>query len=105
MFYENSSRPVFRFNSGGSVRRRQCSIIREFRFNVWSQKKKVENLQYMHMNPVKRKLVDHSKDCLWNGFSLSSIRTNSHRPRQPRNYLTERIGKTLGWLETLVMCT
>ena len=32
---------------------------RFYDFNVWSQKKFVEKLQYMHMNPVKRKLVVH----------------------------------------------
>ena len=30
---------------------------RFYDFNVWSHKKKVEKLQYMHMNPVKNKLV------------------------------------------------
>jgi hypothetical protein len=30
--------------------------------NVWSLKKRVEKLHYMHMNPLKRKLVDHPKD-------------------------------------------
>src|SRR6267143_3795330 len=33
-------------------------------FNVLSQKKKVEKLQYMHVNPVKRGLVSHPKDWL-----------------------------------------
>jgi hypothetical protein len=32
------------------------------RKDVWSQKKFVEKLQYMHLNPVKRKLVAHPKD-------------------------------------------
>src|SRR5258708_151921 len=42
---------------------------RFYDFNVWSLKKKIEKLQYMHMNPVKRKLVDHPKD--WPGSSFS----------------------------------
>src|SRR5579864_1931171 len=35
---------------------------RFYDFNVWSQTKFVEKLHYMHMNPVKRKLVPHPKD-------------------------------------------
>src|ERR1700685_1267533 len=32
-------------------------------FNVWSLKKRVEKLHYTHMNPLKRKLVEHPRDC------------------------------------------
>jgi putative transposase len=38
---------------------------RFYDFNVWTQKKKVEKLVYMHMNPVKRGLVEHPKDWPW----------------------------------------
>jgi hypothetical protein len=41
-------------------------------FNVWSRKKRVEKLHYMHMNPVKRKLVAHRKDWSWSSFSFYS---------------------------------
>jgi putative transposase len=44
--------------------------FRFYDFNVWSQKKKVEKLRYMHMNPVKRGLVSHPKDWLWSSFSF-----------------------------------
>jgi hypothetical protein len=37
---------------------------------VWSQSKFVEKLQYMHMNPIKRKLVTHPKDWPWSSFSF-----------------------------------
>ena len=43
---------------------------RFYDFNVWSQKKFVEKLQYMHMNPVKRRLVSHPKDWPWSSFSF-----------------------------------
>jgi len=43
---------------------------RFYDFNVWSQKKFVEKLHYMHMNPVKRKLVVHPKDWPWSSFSF-----------------------------------
>ena len=58
----------------------QC---RFYDFNVWSLKKRVEELHDMHMNPLKRKLVDHPKDWAWSSFSFYSklkhglIRVNS----------------------------
>ena len=43
---------------------------RFYDFNVWSLKKRVEKLHYMHMNPLKRKLVAHPKDWPWSSFSF-----------------------------------
>ncbi len=43
---------------------------RFYDFNVWSNKKKLEKLQYMHMNPLKRKLVSHPKEWPWSSFSF-----------------------------------
>jgi hypothetical protein len=40
--------------------------------NVWSLKKRVEKLHYMHRNPLKRKLVDHPKAWPWSSFSFYS---------------------------------
>ena len=45
---------------------------RFYDFNVWSLKKKVEKLQYMHTNPMKRGLVAHPKDWHWSSFSFYS---------------------------------
>jgi putative transposase len=45
---------------------------RFYDFNVWSLKKTVEKLHYMHMNPLKRKLVDHPRDWPWSSFSFYS---------------------------------
>jgi putative transposase len=45
---------------------------RFYDFNVWSLKKRVEKLHYMHMNPLKRKLVDHPRDWPWSCFSFYS---------------------------------
>jgi REP-associated tyrosine transposase len=45
---------------------------RFYDFNVWSLKKKIEKLQYMHMNPLKRGLVTHPKDWPWSSFSFYS---------------------------------
>ena len=42
---------------------------RFYDFNVWSAKKLREKLDYMHANPVKRKLVAHPKDWRWSSWS------------------------------------
>jgi putative transposase len=49
---------------------RQFWQRRFYDFNVWSRKKKIEKLGYMHMNPVKRKLVRHPRDWPWSSFSF-----------------------------------
>jgi len=43
---------------------------RFYDFNVWSAKKLKEKLEYMHANPVTRKLVLHPKDWPWSSFSF-----------------------------------
>ena len=45
---------------------------RFYDFNAWTLKKRVEKLHYMHMNPLKRKLVDHPKAWPWSSFSFYS---------------------------------
>ncbi len=45
---------------------------RFYDFNVWSLKKRVEKLHYMHMNPLKRKLVVHPRDWPWSSYSFST---------------------------------
>jgi putative transposase len=42
---------------------------RFYDFNVWSGKKIKEKLDYMHRNPVQRKLVSHPKDWPWSSWS------------------------------------
>lgn len=42
---------------------------RFYDFNVWSRRKKIEKLHYMHMNPVKRGLVEHPKDWRWSSYA------------------------------------
>jgi putative transposase len=43
---------------------------RFYDFNVWSEKKIREKLEYMHANPIKKKLVDHPKDWPWSSWSF-----------------------------------
>ena len=52
-------------------------------FNVWSHKKRVEKLQYMHLNPVKRGLALHPKDWPWSSFSFYSKRQPGLAPIDP----------------------
>ncbi len=39
-------------------------------FNVWSEKKLREKLEYMHRNPVTRKLVAHPKSWPWSSYAF-----------------------------------
>ena len=39
-------------------------------FNVWSVKKIREKLDYMHANPITRRLVEHLKDWPWSSWSF-----------------------------------
>ncbi len=41
---------------------------RFYDFNVWSERKRVEKLRYMHRNPVKRGLVCEPEEWAWSSF-------------------------------------
>ena len=41
---------------------------RFYDFNVWTEKKKIEKLRYMHDNPVIRELVKHPADWPWSSY-------------------------------------
>ena len=41
---------------------------RFYDFNVWSQRKEVEKLKYMHRNPVVRGLVEKREDWRWSSY-------------------------------------
>ncbi|MGH9641079.1 MAG: REP-associated tyrosine transposase, partial [Terriglobales bacterium] len=41
---------------------------RFYDFNVWSGRKRVEKLRYMHRNPVKRGLVESPKLWRWSSY-------------------------------------
>ena len=41
---------------------------RYYDFNVWSERKFVEKLRYIHRNPVKRGLVERPEDYPWSSF-------------------------------------
>ena len=46
-------------------------------FNVWSEKKRIEKLRYIHRNPVRRGLVKNPEDWQWSSY---------------RHYLTGEVG-------------
>ena len=41
---------------------------RFYDFNVWTERKRVEKLRYMHRNPVKRGLVTEPEQWRWSSF-------------------------------------
>ena len=41
---------------------------RYYDFNVWSEKKHIEKLHYMHRNPVVRGLVETPEEWPWSSF-------------------------------------
>jgi len=41
---------------------------RFYDFNVWTERKRVEKLRYMHRNPVKRGLVESPEQWAWSSF-------------------------------------
>ena len=43
-------------------------LPRYYDFNVFTQRKHVEKLRYMHRNPVKRGLVERPEDWQWSSF-------------------------------------
>jgi len=47
---------------------------RFYDFNVWTEKKRVEKLRYMHWNPVKRGLVLKPEQWLWSSFRWYAMR-------------------------------
>jgi hypothetical protein len=48
--------------------RRAFWQARFYDFNVWTTKKRVEKLRYMHRNPVKRGLVESPEQWRWSSY-------------------------------------
>jgi putative transposase len=53
---------------GDEPKRRAFWQARSYDFNVWTTKKRVEKLRYMHRNPVKRGLVGAPEDWRWSSY-------------------------------------
>ena len=52
----------------GDEPRRAFWQARFYDFNVWTAKKRVEKLRYMHRNPVKRGLVESPEQWRWSSY-------------------------------------
>jgi putative transposase len=72
---------------------------RFYDFNVWSSGKLREKLNYMHRNPVQRKLVRHPRDWPWSSWSYyvegkeGAIRIDSLEETQNQRVLVKSDGK------------
>ena len=53
---------------GEEVPRRAFWQARFYDFNIWSTKKRIEKLRYMHRNPVKRGLVELPEQWRWSSY-------------------------------------
>jgi putative transposase len=58
----------FKFQFGRENSLPQFWQRRFYDFNVWSHKKTIEKLSYMHFNPVKRGLVNSPRDWMWSSY-------------------------------------
>jgi putative transposase len=58
------------FNHQDGAKGRQFWQARFYDFNVFTHKKRVEKLKYMHNNPVVRGLVEHVKDWKWSSYAF-----------------------------------
>ena len=47
---------------------------RFYDFNVWTERKRIEKLRYMHRNPVKRGLVLEPEQWRWSSFRSYAYR-------------------------------
>jgi len=62
------SNPRQRDLFGDKPPRRAFWQARFYDFNVWTTKKQVEKLRYMHRNPVKRGLVESPEQWRWSSY-------------------------------------
>jgi putative transposase len=74
--------------------------VRYYDFPVWSEKKRVEKLRYMHRNPVKRELVARPEDWKWSSFRQWS--TGCEGPIEIECQWTARKREKMGLYPTLL---
>src|ERR1700676_1357103 len=71
---------------------------RYYDFNVWSERKFVEKLRYIHRNPVKRGLVERPEEWLWSSFR--HYFTGTDGVVEIESQWTARRGEKLGIMPT-----
>jgi len=57
----------------GEESKRAFWQARFYDFNVWTTKKRVEKLRYMHRNPVKRGLVESAEQWRWSSYRFYQL--------------------------------
>jgi putative transposase len=57
-------------NAAGGVEFLRFWQRRYYDFNIYSEEKLREKLDYMHMNPVRRKLVAHPREWAWSSWKF-----------------------------------
>ena len=73
-------RMLNKFSLPGTVHRPSTHRVWQRRFydlNVWSEKKRLEKLDYMHANPVKRRLVSSADQWPWSSFRFYYLEDSS----------------------------
>ena len=82
---------------------------RFYDFNVWSERKRIEKLRYMHRNPVKRGLVEQPEHWKWSSFRAyfygepGLVRVNSQEWRPKiKNRPVDKFGDGKGLSHPLI---
>ena len=65
--------PLQRDLFGNGAQPRAFWQARFYDFNVWTTRKRVEKLRYMHRNPVKRGLVESPEQWAWSSYRFYSL--------------------------------
>ncbi len=82
---------------------------RFYDFNVWSERKRIEKLRYIHRNPVKRGLVEQPEQWKWSSFRSyldgepGPVRVNFQDwPLKPKSRPVEHFGDGRGFSHPLI---
>ena len=72
---------------------------RYYDFNVWSERKFVEKLKYIHRNPVRRGSVERPEE--WDWSSFNHYLTGDRGPIEIESHWTARIREKAGIVPTV----
>jgi putative transposase len=61
-------RTAHRLRTEGEALKHPLWMHRFYDFNIWTQRKRIEKLNYIHMNPVKRSLVPQPELWPWSSY-------------------------------------
>jgi putative transposase len=68
---------------------------RFYDFNVYSERKRIEKLKYMHRNPVKRGLVASPEEWQWSSFRFYYL--DEPRPLVVTKFVNPPVERREGW--------